>query len=64
MAETKVLLTESSVLQNFSVQCKNNSLDVTPEEGEWFIKAILAGITEFLNIYFAILQNISMPEIY
>lgn len=50
MAETKVLLTDSSVLQNFSMQCKNNSLDVTPDEGEWFAKALIAGVTEFLNI--------------
>lgn len=50
MSETKVLLAESSVLQNFSLQCKNNSLDVTPDEGEWFVKALLGGVTEFLNI--------------
>lgn len=49
-AETKVVLAESSVLQNFSLQCRNNSLDVTPDEGEWFIKALIGGVTEFLNI--------------
>lgn len=49
MSETKVLLAESSVLQNFSLQCKNNSLDVTPDEGEWFIKALLGGVTRFLS---------------
>lgn len=47
---TKVTLTESSILQNFSLQCKNNSLDVSPDEGEWFVKALLAGVTEFLNL--------------
>lgn len=48
-AETKVLITESSVLQNFSLQCRNNSLDVTPDEGEWFIKVLIGGVTEFLT---------------
>lgn len=50
MADTKITLAESSILQNFSIKCKNNALEVSPEEGEWFIKAVLTGITEFLNI--------------
>lgn len=47
---TIVKFTESSALQNFSLQCKQNALDVTSEEGEWFTKVVLSGVTDFLNI--------------
>lgn len=45
-----VKLTESTVLQNLSLQCKQNALAVEPDESEWFVKMIFGGITDFLNI--------------
>lgn len=45
-----VKLTESTILQNLSLQCKQNTLAVEPDEAEWFVKMIFGGITDFLNI--------------
>lgn len=45
-----VKLTESTILQNLSLQCKQNALAVEPDEAEWFVKMIFGGITDFLNI--------------
>ena len=45
-----VKLAESTILQNMSLQCKQNSLAVEPDEAEWFVKTIFGGITNFLNI--------------
>lgn len=47
---TTIKLQESSVLQNFSLQCQSNSLLVSAEEAEWFVKILFEGMTRFLNI--------------
>lgn len=47
---TIVKLNETTILQNMSLQCKSNALDVSPEEAEWYIKVLFAGVTDFLNI--------------